>query len=82
MEDTHCPSYNSCQLVKDEDIIADGNTRLFYIINFCKANKEDWNSCKRLITKTALNFCPDFVLPDTRLTLDEIIDKFDNENLN
>jgi len=39
-------------------------------------------SCKRLIAKNTLDFCPDFVLPATPLSVDEIIDKFDEENLN
>jgi hypothetical protein len=82
MEEAYCPNYDTCRLVKDEDFIADKNRRLSYIDGYCKAGEEQWCTCKRLITKNALNFCPDFVLPDTRLTPDEIIDKFDNENIN
>jgi hypothetical protein len=46
------------------------------------SESKNWISCKRLTTKQELNFCPDFVLPDTDLTSDKIIDKFDNENMN
>ncbi len=55
---------------------------IFYIENFCKAEKSKWCTCKRLLTKNALNFCPDFVLPDSTLSIEEIIDKFDNEIIN
>lgn len=82
MEDPYCPNYISCKLVKDENFTPDKEIRISYLNNYCKAGEEQWKVCKRLITKNELNFCPDFVLPDTTLTPDEIIDKFDNDNLN
>lgn len=82
MEDTFCPNYNTCQLIKDKEFNIEEDIKLSYITNYCKAGKEKWCICKRLITKSEINFCPDFVLPDTTLTPDEIIDKFDSENLN
>jgi hypothetical protein len=48
--------------------------------NYCTGPKSEWEKCKRYTTKAALGFCPDFVLPDTDLTLDQIIDKYDSEN--
>lgn len=51
-----------------------------YLINFCQHNETKWQSCKRLIVKNELTFCPDFVLPDTTLSVDEIIDKIDELN--
>ena len=82
MEDPYCPNYISCKLVKDKNFIPDKEIRISYLNNYCKAGEKQWQVCKRLITKNELNFCPDFVLPDTTLTPDEIIDKFDNDNLN
>lgn len=82
MKNSFCPNYDSCKLITDENIVRDKGQRLSYICNFCKADKDKWCTCKRLITKKALNFCPDFVLPDTLLSPDEIIDKFDSENIN
>lgn len=82
MEEAICPSYNSCYLIKEEHSIVNNADRISYINKYCKAGEEKWSKCKRLQTKNALNFCPDFVLPDTLLTPDEIIDKFDSENLN
>jgi len=77
-----CPNYNSCKLVNDLEFTIDESKRKNYISEYCKADKSKWGSCKRLIAKKVLNFCPDFVLPDTDLSTDEIIDKFDNENIN
>lgn len=33
----------------------------------------------RYRAKEEIYFCPDFVMPDSKMTMDEIIDKFDEE---
>jgi len=81
MKSTYCPNLASCKLVIAENVVPDEVLRNSYINVYCKSNNERWQGCKRLIVKNKLNFCPDFVLPDTTLTIDEIIDKFDNENI-
>ena len=53
-----------------------------YLQYYCEDGAEKWSACKVLIVKNILHFCPDFVLPDTDLTPDKMIDKFDNENIN
>lgn len=82
MDDSYCPNYNICKLVNELGFTGDEAQRKNYISEYCKANATKWDSCKRLIAKNILNFCPDFVLPDTPLSVDEIVDKFDDENLN
>jgi hypothetical protein len=79
MDDAHCPNYEVCKLVNESGFAGDEVKRKNYINIYCKSDPTKWNSCKRLIAKNSLNFCPDFVLPDTNLSIDEIIDKFDNE---
>jgi len=82
MDVHYCPNYNICKLVKKFGFTGDESQREKYITDYCQADKEKWESCKRLVAKNTLNFCPDFVLPDSPLSMDEIIDKFDNELLN
>lgn len=82
MDNQFCPNYNSCKLVNETGFTGDESQRKKYISDYCQADKTKWESCKRLIAKNTLNFCPDFVLPDTHLSLNEIIDKFDEDNLN
>jgi len=82
MDHTQCPNYNICRLVTVEDFKFEKGSRKDYLLTYCQAGEASWSQCKRYITKNALNFCPDFVLPDTTLTTDEIIDKFDEENMN
>lgn len=79
MAEYYCPNYSDCKLVNSNEIIAIANVKDDYISRYCLNDKENWSQCKRYIAKTSLNFCPDFVLPDTPLTPAEIIEKFDNE---
>ncbi|MBN2174355.1 MAG: hypothetical protein JW731_09495 [Bacteroidales bacterium] len=81
MEDPNCPNYNSCRLVNLQDFKFQDTTRKKYIEIYCSTGEANWNSCKRYLTKKTLGFCPDFVLPDTTLSLNEIIEKFDEESL-
>ncbi len=79
MEISHCPNMNVCKLVTEVGFTGNEAQRNDYIQAWCKTDEAKWSKCKRLITKEVLKFCPDFVLPDTPLTPDEIIDKFDEE---
>ena len=47
---------------------------------WCRQSEDIWGTCKRYKTKKVLSFCPDFVVPGTELSIDEIIDKFDETN--
>jgi hypothetical protein len=77
MSEPHCPNYATCQLINGVVEVSD-NQKKSYTNNFCFNPKERWNECKRMVTKRTLGFCPDFVLPDSTLTVDEIMDKFDS----
>ncbi|MCB2221284.1 MAG: hypothetical protein KQI35_12875 [Bacteroidetes bacterium] len=80
MRDQICPNYDVCKLVTTEGFSGNEVRRQAYLTDFCHASESKWSNCSRYVTKKALNFCPDFVLPDTAMTLDEIIDKFDELN--
>jgi len=82
MDQPYCPNYKICKLVNEPGFTGDELQRSKYIKVYCQADNIKWESCKRLIVKNTINFCPDFVLPDTTLSIDEIIDKFDEENMN
>jgi hypothetical protein len=74
-----CPNIDICRLVKANDYKIEENTRANYLKNYCKTETGNWENCNRYIVKKALNFCPDFVLPDSGLTADEVMDKFDED---
>ncbi len=67
---------NGCRLVKTELVVADPLLRTAYINDYCR-KEETWRQCRRYQTKKALWICPDFVLPDSDLTEDEIIDLYE-----
>lgn len=75
----HCPNYANCQLVFMTGFVRPESLRELYIQNYCTALQENWKQCKRYQTSSILHFCPDFVFPDTVLTLNEIMEKFDEE---
>lgn len=76
-----CPNYSDCQLIHKENILKHHDPiKQIYISQFCTSSTEEWQRCKRYKTSQLLNFCPDFVLPNTQLTVDEIIDRFDENN--
>jgi hypothetical protein len=75
----HCPNYPTCQLIQIPGFIESVTIREAYITTYCNANPEYWSNCKRYQTHHFLGFCPDFIFPDSSLSLDEIIDRFDIE---
>ena len=78
MSEPYCPNYASCKLVKANKLEIGDNVRQLYLEKYCSTNSDAWKSCKRFQCKEAIHFCPDFVLPDTKLSIDEIIDQFDS----
>ena len=76
--EAECPNIETCKLVTTRDIVQEETLLENYMMKWCKAGKDNWSTCTRYITKNQLKFCPDFVLPDTQLTPDEVIEKFDS----
>jgi hypothetical protein len=80
MENSLCPNYETCRLVKTESVGGEPERRRFYIDTYCTRGEEAWSACKRFTAKKTLDFCPDFVLPDSSLTPSQIIDEFDRRS--
>lgn len=67
-------------MVSTNIVIPEDKKREEYMELWCRKGEEVWGNCTRFATKKTLGFCPDFVVPDTPLSLEEIIDKFEEEN--
>lgn len=80
MSENICPNINSCRMVSTIEVVPEGKEKKAYLDTWCRNDLEKWRDCKRFNTKASLGFCPDFVVPDTELSIDEIVDKFDEEN--
>ena len=72
-----CPNYGSCRLVQTDVVVPDKEKKKQYLSAWCQ-QEETWKKCKRYTTKKALWICPDFVLPDSDLTEDEVVDLYEN----
>jgi len=82
MENTFCPNCKMCRLVTSEEFPIDKDSKEEFLKIYCESVSENWLQCMRYVTKHNLGFCPEFVLPDTIMTLDEVMDKFDEVESN
>ena len=74
--DKICPNYGGCRLVQTDVVVPDSEKKDQYISKWCM-KEETWKKCKRYVTRKALWICPDFVLPDSSFTEDEIIERYE-----
>jgi len=80
MEDPRCPNYDTCRLVHTANVVSDSQRKEFYLRTYCTTGNKAWGVCKRYIAKNILEFCADFVLPDSPLSPSEIVDEFDKRS--
>ena len=80
MSDNICPNINSCRMISTEEVVPDPQEKEAYMDTWCRDTGEKWKDCKRFSTKASLGFCPDFVVPDTALSIEEIVDKFEEQS--
>ncbi len=74
-----CTNYSTCPLINNSGFISEPGHKDHYIKKYCRAGDNNWSKCKRYLMKRRWQFCPDFVLPDTPGSTDEILDKFEEE---
>ena len=70
-----CPRIDKCRLIEGQLEISK-KVREEYKQKYCFSG---FNSCKRLMIIEKLHICPDFVLPDSTFSIDEVLDKMENE---
>jgi hypothetical protein len=71
-----CPNYGGCRLVQTDVVEPDIARQEEYISSYC-TGEETWKKCKRYTIRKALWICPDFVLPDSELSEDEVVDRYE-----
>jgi hypothetical protein len=79
LEFLHCPNKPNCQVFSIEGFVEPPEMKEFYAAVFCTAGEEAWKQCMRYKTRMELNLCPDFVMPDSLLTTEEIMDRLESE---
>jgi len=73
-----CPNYGSCRLVQTDVIEPDSVKKEQYIDTYC-LKEEAWKKCNRYAIRKALWICPDFVLPDSDMTEDDVADRYEDK---
>lgn len=71
---TICPNYEKCPIYNG---ILQGKTLTSkaYVQFFCEA--EAFTTCKRYLVKEATGICPPNILPNSVMSVQEIIEKYD-----
>jgi len=80
MNDLFCPNLKSCSFINSDFSESCNRGKDFYLTGFCRSDNSNWGKCKRFQIKAILDFCPDFVLPDSQMDVDQIMDMFDEQN--
>jgi hypothetical protein len=75
-----CPNLQNCNFINSGSAGSDNPEMEYYLSHYCRSGSSNWKNCRRLETKAVLDFCPDFVVPDSQMTIDQIIEMFDEQN--
>ncbi|MDD4385179.1 MAG: hypothetical protein PHD06_08375 [Bacteroidales bacterium] len=74
MEKEQCSKVVKCALFNGI-ILKRSTSEDVYKNLFCNASKEKWTTCKRYQVSEKAGKCADWILPNSTLTVDEIIKK-------
>lgn len=73
---TICPNYGGCRYVRVRDLEPDEAKWEATMAAYCY-KEETFVTCRRYIIRKALWICPDFVLPDSKFTEEEVADRYE-----
>ena len=71
-----CPNFGGCRYVRTEVVEPDATKREATIQAICQ-DEEKFKTCRRYQIRKALWICPDFVLPDSEITEDEVAERYE-----
>lgn len=79
MEKEICPKFAKCPLFTGA-LLKKSTSEEVYKNLYCKAGREKWTTCKRYQTSERVGKCSDWILPNSTLTLDQIIQKMKDKH--
>lgn len=72
-----CPNIGTCPIIVFDGFV-EVEQKHAYEMSYCFAGFADgYSKCKRFQTKKELGFCPEYVMPDSNMTFEEIINKYE-----
>jgi hypothetical protein len=74
-----CPKTPKCTLFND-NLLKRAESAEVYKNIFCRDSSK-YKECKRYIVSEKVGKCADFVMPNSMLTIEQIIEKMKNEGL-
>jgi hypothetical protein len=72
--ENHCSLCSKCPLFRGNIQLSE-DTRIMYTYHYCLNQSNKWKECKRYSFEIVNGQCPDFVMPNTLLSLDQISQK-------
>lgn len=72
--DNRCPKTEKCPLFNGL-LTEKPETANIYRESYCTAGEKMYESCKRYIVSELIGSCPDFVMPNSSLTPEDIAEK-------
>ena len=77
-----CPRQAVCSLFNDKITTFKSKMSLeIYKKLYCNARDEYWKECKRLTIINKTGKCADFVMPNSSLTIEQIIEKMKEKGI-
>lgn len=74
----YCPICHKCDLFKGKIELSE-DISIMYKYHYCLNESYKWKECKRYIFHNINGSCPDFVMPNSLLSIDEIWQKAQKE---
>ena len=71
-----CPNFGGCRYVNTKVVEPDDTRREATIEAYCLL-EENFKTCRRYTIRKALWICPDFVLPDSDISEDEVAERYE-----
>lgn len=66
-----CTFCSQCSLFKGKISLPE-DVGIMYKYHYCLSQTEKWKECKRYTFENINGYCPDFVMPNSLLTIDQI----------
>jgi hypothetical protein len=75
-----CPRVCSCSLFSGK-LCVEEDSKIIYKRHYCLDMEESrWRGCKRFVVEEHIGFCPDYVLPNSLLSFEQIFNRIRVEN--
>jgi len=76
----NCPKTEKCPLFNG-NLLKRSESEITYKKLYCSAGESKWKQCKRFMVSESTGKCPDFVMPNSTYTLEEIIARMKKEKM-